>query len=99
MDNGPELIASLMEEWSRMHGIEFLYIQLGKPTKNSFVKRFNGTFRRNMLDVHLNDSLDQVRQIAQVWLKDYNQMRPHDSLQGMNPVNYARAAAGGVHSR
>ncbi|CAM3424176.1 hypothetical protein POKO110462_02185 [Pontibacter korlensis] len=47
--------------------------------------------------MHLFDSLDQVRQIAQEWLEDYNQLRPHESLQGMSPVAYAKVLAGGVH--
>lgn len=93
MDNGPEFIAKITENWSKMHEIDFKYIQPGKPTQNAFIERFNGSYRRGVLNKYIFDNLDQVREQTSKWLNDYNHKRPHKALGNVPPVLYAK-----VHS-
>lgn len=90
VDNGPEFLSEQFTDWCKAHDIELRYIQPGKPQQNGFVERFNGSFRREFLDAYLFASLEQVRDMAWVWMCDYNEERTHESLGNIPPAEYRR---------
>ena len=67
------------------------FIQPGKPTQNSFVERFNRTYREELLDMYVFSRLSEVRDLTEKWLKEYNEERPHESLDNMTPVEYLKS--------
>lgn len=87
VDNGPEFISHKLDEWCWKRGITIAFIQPGKPTQNAYVERLNGTIRRELLDLHIFRSLDDVRQKASEWQNDYNYHRPHKSLGKRTPMD------------
>lgn len=88
LDNGPELISLAMAEWAEEHQVELEFIQPGKPTQNSYIERFNRTYREEVLNLYVFSRLSEVKQITDDWIEQYNQERPHESLNNLTPAEY-----------
>ena len=73
--------------WCAERGIEVRYIQPGKSNQNAFIERFNRTYRTEVLNAYVFDSLDQVRDMSAEWLQTYNEERPHNALAGLPPAH------------
>ena len=88
LDNGPEFISTAMAEWASKHRVELEFIQPGKPTQNSYIERFNRTYRTEVLNMYVFRNLTEVKEITEAWIKEYNEERPHQALNSMTPVQY-----------
>lgn len=91
-DNGPEFTSKVLDRWAYEHCVELQFIQPGKPVQNAFVESFNGTFRNECLNEHWFISLQEAKDLIEAWRVDYNTERPHSSLGGMTPGEFATFA-------
>jgi putative transposase len=88
-DNGTELTSNAMLKWQEERRVEWHYIAPGKPMQNGFVESFNGRLRDECLNEHLSSSYTHARRIVEAWRADYNTRRPHTSLDGLTPTEFA----------
>jgi putative transposase len=88
MDNGPEFTSRAFIEWGHRRGIELAWIEPGKPIQNAYVESFNARFRDECLEPHHFTTLDDARALIESWRQDYNNTRPHMSLEGETPERF-----------
>jgi putative transposase len=93
MDNGPELISKVMDAWAYRYGVELRFIQPGKPVQNAYVESFNGKFRDECLNEHWFFTLAEAREVIEDWRQDYNEFRPHSSLDDLTPKQFHERSA------
>ena len=90
-DNGPELTSRHFLAWAIERQIELLHIQPGKPTQNARLESFNGKLREECLNVSWFQNLFDARAKISAWRKEYNEQRPHSSLNYRTPKEFAAA--------
>jgi putative transposase len=88
-DNGTEFTSRAILAWQEERGVEWHYIAPGKPTQNGFIESFNGKLRDECLNEHLFANMPEARRIIEEWRTDYNTLRPHTSLNGLTPNEFA----------
>lgn len=89
MDNGPEFVSNDVDAWAYHNGVKLDFIRPGKPNENAMVESFNGRFRDECLNDNQFRTLIEAQIIIETWRKDYNNERPHGSLDGKTPTEFA----------
>ena len=86
VDNGPEFISKVLQEWLKEKGVKVVYIEPGSPWQNGYIESFNGKFRDECLNQEVFLSRREAQVVVDWWREIYNRERPHSSLGGKTPV-------------
>ncbi|MEL6220014.1 MAG: integrase core domain-containing protein [Pseudomonadota bacterium] len=93
-DSGPhasrvplrDIIAEPLQAWLKRIGTEPIRILPGSPWENGYNERSNGTLRREVLDAEWFATTRQAQAVIDIWLKQYNHIRPHEAIRMRPPV-------------
>jgi transposase InsO family protein len=86
-DNGPEFVASRVQDWLKQAGVGSACIKPGSPWENGHVESFHASLRAEFLDRELFFSMKEVAVLMEDWRHHYNHERPHGSLSNQPPVH------------
>ncbi len=88
MDNGPEFASRTLDEWAYRRGVKLNFIRPGKPVENAYAESFIGRLRDECLNENWFSSVREARDIIETWRRDYNEVRPHSSLDNLSPKEF-----------
>ena len=91
VDNGPEFISKILDQWAYLNGVELDFSRPGKPTDNALIEAFNGRFRQECLNENWFLSLEDAREKVEDWREEYNKRRPHGALDNLSPIEFMRS--------
>lgn len=89
-DNGPEFVSRAVLRWLAAAGIETALIDPGKPWQNGAAESFNGKFRDECLGMQWFKNRIDASVLIEAWRREYNAVRPHSSLGGLTPREFAQ---------
>lgn len=92
VDNGSEFTSRALDQWAYWNRVTLDFSRPGRPTDNAHVEAFNGTLRRECLSQWWFTSLADAEQRLRAWRDEYNNSRPHGSLEHRPP---GRVGVGG----
>jgi putative transposase len=87
-DNGPEFVATAVQEWLAAEGVSTVYSQPGKPWQNGTNESFNGKFRDECLDAEWFPNRRVAKVLIEAYRVKFNEFRPHSSLQQKTPREF-----------
>ena len=93
LGNGQKDISKIMVHWTKKYNVHIQYIQPGKVAQNTYIERFNRTYREEVLVMYLFRDIKKVQVITDKWMTEYNNEKPHESLGNLTPRTFRQHQA------
>ncbi len=85
-----------IDHWAYENNETLDYSRHEKPTDNSFVESFNGSFRNECLNDLGFLSLEDATEKIESWRVEYNCYRPHISFNNLTPAEFIEQCHGNM---
>ncbi|MGI0130840.1 MAG: IS3 family transposase [Thermoplasmata archaeon] len=89
-DGGSQFVAHHFQDGVRRLGIALHATRKRRPEDNGLIESWNGHFKHDYLWTREPDSFVATRQLIEESVKDYNEVRPHSSLNYRTPAEYGK---------
>lgn len=90
LDNGSEFVSKVLDKWACDNRVVLDFSRPGRPIDNAFAESFIDSLRDECLNINwflsMKDACDKINQ----WQWDYNEFRPHSSLDNLTPSEFAK---------
>jgi putative transposase len=88
VDHGTEFTSKALDQWAYASGVKLDFTRPGKPVDNAFIESFNASLRKECLNAHWFNSLDEAKGRIEQWRIEYNSVRPHSALGNLAPRDF-----------
>ena len=86
IDDADSKFTAAFDEVFRSDGIRTIRTPVRAPRANAFIERWIGTVRRECLDRILIVNRRHLERVLPVYVRHYNEHRPHRSLDQGSPI-------------
>ncbi len=90
---GPRDAETLFDRICRENGITHRLTAVRSPTTTGKVERFHKTLRDELFSKHTFETIEQAQQALDVFVEEYNALRPHQSIGERTPAERFRLRA------
>ena len=89
-DNGPQYIAKSFKDTVRLLNIPHEYIEKQTPEDNGDIESFHNSLKTDYIWQNDLESYEDAKELMEYAFNDYNNYRPHSSIDYLTPVEFEK---------
>ena len=95
-DNGCHYGAKIFREELTRLGINHTRTMVNTPKGNAVIERFFRSLKQECVWLHKFENFEQSKEVIDKWIKEYNEERPHQSLDYATPAEFYLEKVSGI---